>query len=73
MVAMGVFHNITIPEENVLSPDEVKVFSCALSHKFRGEELSDPFFMDEEWEKIITARHSLLEEAQKIFDKIHGE
>lgn len=67
LAAFGTVSNL-VSDEVVLSPAMAEAMSCALSHKVIDEEgLTDPYFTEQEWEKVSKSRLALIEEAEKLF------
>ena len=59
--AMGLIAPEVIQFENVLSEEIATILSNALNHIVVEEDLSDPFFTPEEWEKVQKARKTILD------------
>lgn len=68
LAAFGTVSNlVSIPNEAVVSPSMAEAMSCALSHRVIDEEdLTDPHFTEEEWEKVSTSRLNIIKKAESL-------
>lgn len=71
MVAVGAISSIIkVPDENLLGTEWADIFSCALGHSKKDVRLSDPYFTDEEWDKVVTVRDNQLLDARTILRQV---
>ena len=57
------------PLEEILSSRDAELLSCALKHRRVTEmKLTDPYFTDEEWERVLDNRAELLDDADDLLD-----
>ena len=55
------------PLEEILSSRDAELLSCALKHRRVTEmKLTDPYFTDEEWERVLDNRAELLDDAEDL-------
>ena len=59
------------PLEEILSSEAAELLSCALKHQRmtdRTRKLTNPYFTDEEWERVMDNRTELLDDADELLD-----